>query len=267
MGDEHPKYPGWKEYKDKLDELRKSVEKDAIDLSKNPAVKNSGEKDFLTLLKQKVKRENLAMLLCLLAAILKDKVNCPCTPCAWDIDSCEKIYRGLHDPTGKNYDWSHWEGEFEGNWYGWSYGVGTPGKNEFPAPAAWHKPDDTHALDPEKKEEEVEGIPPKSDLPNGKKDKKFKKQKVDFKDKDGKVERTGWNVSDDEDYVWGWDPKKGDKPLDCVNVGYPFKYKKCYCIVWLTSINVYLECVTDDGCYNVVALDGHGCWKRTGKPK
>ncbi len=192
--------------------------------------------------KAKTDAEEIAKKLAERAKNVPDKHKCPC-----DAVTADQIADALKNPQGKNYDWSNWAGKFDGTWYG---------DKEYPDAQEWKPSEDCSATD----SDAIQGVPA---------GKKCKKQHVIWTNPDGSKKKEGWNVSSaDDDYVWGWDPKEGKAPEEHgkkgTHVGFPLKHEpgKCWCIVWVTSENEYLECITPDRkCKMSVDRWGHGQWK------
>lgn len=166
--------------------------------------------------------------------------------CDCGIVTKDAIVDALKNRQGKNYDWSNWAGKFEGAWF-------TDDTKENKDAQEWKPPEDCSPAE----NDAIQGVPA---------GKKCKKQHVIWTNPDGSRKREGWNVSSaDTDYVWGWDPKEGpdEHGKNGTHVGFPLKHEtgKCWCIVWLTPENRYLECITPDRkCKMSVDKWGHGKW-------
>jgi len=207
-------------------------------------------KDILDRLISKVKAEKdqIADDLVREAKKLSAKDRCACGDVTKD-----EILAAIAHPKGKGYDWKLWTGKFEGEWHS-ADGQNYEDAEDWREPQAW-KPTSQDAED---------------GVPKGKKCSKQDVIWVDPKDKSTGT-RHGWNVSsDDDDYVWGWDPKEDDPPAkhgeNGAHIGYPFDHGPCRCIVWVTLKFAYLECVFEDAqhkkCrFSVERRSGHGTWK------
>jgi hypothetical protein len=233
---EPAQYPGWTEFSGQLKKLVDGVKNDEIPID-NPALKPP----------PKITKESLARKLVKLARAITADEKCQC-----EVPKQKVLIEALTKPSGRDYDWSGWSAHWKGKWW-------RPEGDPLDADTDWEAPETK-----EKKADDAEG---QAGVPSGK---EAKKQDAIFR-KSGttEVERRGWNISNAEDYVWGWDPKEYGREWEkAVHVGYPFKNGECQCIIWICSVDAYLECVAPDGkCYSIVALDGHGKLEKKGPPR
>jgi hypothetical protein len=236
-------YPGWDQFYDQLRRLIDGVNGDDIPLDNNALPRPP-----------KVTKDRLVDALRKAANQVPADHRCPC-----DVPTKQVLLDAIARPRGQNYDWTPWSARWKGTWW-------RPGGDPLPLCADWLRPERRATTGPGARAQDAEGM---QGVPPGRT--RSHKQDVVFRNPEtNEVERRGWNVSDDErGFVWGWDPKDyGAQWRKAVHIGYPFDNGACRCIIWLTSANAYLECVSaDNSCYSIAALDGHGKLTRDGDAK